>query len=140
MNLFFDPFSPSAFPDLFTLRWVAGLVILVGAILVYNTAQVRYRRYPALLALHEWVFWSIAITWGIVPLLVVIHVPLALILLVTLPGVAVAVYARFFKFPPIIAAANAEIRRRRFVPPPRREERGRPRPTPTGGHRSHRRR
>jgi len=140
MTLLFNPFTPIDYPDLFTLMWVGGLVILVGAILVYNAAQVRYRRYPTILALHEWVFWSIAVTWGIVPLLVVIHVPLALLLLVTLPGMAIAVYARFFKFPPVIAAANDEIRRRRFVPPPRREERGRSRPTPTGGHRAHRRR
>jgi hypothetical protein len=140
MAYLFDPFTPIDYPDLFTLMWVGGLLILVGSILVYNTAQIRYRRYPALLAVHEWVFWSIAITWGIVPLLVVIHVPLALLLLVTLPGMAIAVYARFFKFPPIIAAANSEIRRRRFVPPPRRDEARRPRPTPTGGHRAHRRR
>jgi hypothetical protein len=140
MTLLFDPFTPFEFPDLFTLMWVAGLAILVGSILVYNAAQVRYRRYPALLALHEWLFWSLAVTWGMTPLLVVIHVPLLLILLVVLPGMAVAAWAKFVKFPPIIAAANDEIRRRRFVPPPRRDERSRPRPTPAGGHRSHRRR
>jgi hypothetical protein len=54
----------------------------MGAIAVYVLAQRRYRRYPELVALHEWVFWSIVVTWGIVPLLVVIHVPLLLILLI----------------------------------------------------------
>jgi hypothetical protein len=141
MSLLLDPFTPLAYPDLFTLMWIAGLVILVGSILVYNAAQVQYRRYPALLALHEWLFWSIAVTWGITPLLVVIHVPLLLILIVVIPGMAVAAWAKFIKFPPIIAVANDEIRRRRFVPPPRRDERSRrSRPTPAGGHRSHRRR
>ena len=65
--------------------------------------------------------------WGITPLLAVVHVPLLLILLVLLPGMAIAVYAVFVRFPPQIAAANDEIRRRRFVPPPRRDVRERAR-------------
>ncbi|MDP9270254.1 MAG: hypothetical protein M3P14_04665, partial [Chloroflexota bacterium] len=119
--------------------WVSGLVVLVGSVVVYNVAQNRYRRYPTILALHEWIFWPIAIGWGLTPLLAVIHVPFMLILLVLLPSMGIAIYATFIKFPPLIAAANNEIRRRRFVPPPRRDERERPRPTPAGRRRTHRR-
>ena len=125
MAVLFDPFTPIGFPDLFTLMWAGAIVIVIGAILVYTTAQRRYRRYPAILALHEWIFWAIVVTWGLVPLLAVIHVPLLLILLIVIPGMAVALWATFFKFPPIIAAMNDEIRRQRFVPPPRRTERER---------------
>ena len=138
MNLLFDPFTPLTFPDLFTLMWAGAIVIVLGAIFVYSAAQRRYRRYPQILALHEWVFWSIVVTWGVIPLFVVIHVPLLLLLLIVLPGMAVAAYAAFVKFPPRIAAMNDEIRRRRFVPPPRRGEKSRARPTPSGGHRKHR--
>jgi hypothetical protein len=133
-----DPFTPLNFQDLFTLMWAGAIVIVVGAIFVYVTAQRRYRRYPAILALHEWVFWSIIVTWGLIPLLAVIHVPLLLLLLIVVPGMAVAAYAAFIRFPPVIAAMNDDIRRRRFVPPPRRTERARAKPTPTGGHRKHR--
>ena len=138
MGKLFDPFTPINFGDLFSLMWVGAFVILIGAVIVYNIAQRRYRRYPAILSLHEWIFWSLAATWGIVPLLVVVHVPLALLLLVVVPGIAVAAWAAFIKFPPVIEAANAEIRRQRFVPPPRREVRERPRPTPAGRRRRHR--
>ena len=138
MNLLTDPFTPATFPDLFTLMWVAGIVIAIGAIVVYNLAQRRYRRYPELLALHEWVFWPIIITWGIIPLLVVIGVPFILQLLIVLSGMAIAAHAVFVRFPPRIAAANADIRRRRYVPPPRRTERERPKPTPAGRRRKHR--
>jgi|GEM_PF-3228273 len=138
MGFLFDPFTPFNFPDLFTMMWVGSLLIVVGAIAVYNVAQRRYRRYPAILALHEWVFWAIVVTWGVVPLLVIIHVPLLLILLLVIPGMAVAAWASFIKFPPIIAAANDDIRRRRFVPPPRRTERERAKPTPAGRRRRHR--
>ena len=138
MELLFDPFTPVNYPDLFTLMWVAGVVVGIGAIFVYNAAQRRYRRYPEILSLHEWVFWSIIVTWGVMPLLVVIHVPLVILLLLLLPGLGVAAYATFIRFPERIAAANDEIRRRRFVPPPRREERPRSRPTPAGRRRRHR--
>jgi hypothetical protein len=138
MNVLTDPFTPATFPDLFTLMWVSGLAISIGAIIVYNLAQRRYRRYPELLALHEWIFWPIIVTWGIIPLLVVIGVPLILQLVVVLAGMGIAGWAAFVKFPPRIAAANDGIRRRRYVPPPRRDERGRAKPTPAGRRRRHR--
>ena len=120
MDRLFEPFTPLNFQDLFTLMWMGSVVIIIGSITVYSWAQSRYRRYPAILALHEWVFWSIIVTWGVAPLLVIVHVPLLLLLLVVVPGMAIAAWAAFIKFPPIIAAANDEIRRKRFVPPPRR--------------------
>jgi hypothetical protein len=125
MNVLTDPFTPTTFPDLFTWMWVAGLVISVGAIVVYNMAQRRYRRYPEILALHEWIFWPIIVTWGIIPLLAVIGVPLLFQLAIVLTGMGIAAYAVFVRFPPRIAAANDEIRRQKFVPPPRRQERRR---------------
>ena len=138
MNVLFESFTPISFPDLFTLMWAGSLVILAGTVLVYTTAQRRYRRYPQILSLHEWVFWSLVVTWGIAPLLVVIHVPLLMLLLIVVPGIVVAAWATFLKFPPLIAEMNDEIRRQRFVPPPRRETRERPRPTPAGRRRRHR--
>jgi hypothetical protein len=60
-----------------------------------------------------------------VPLLVIIHVPLLLVLLLVIPGMAIALWARFVKFPPLIAAQNAELRRRRYVPTPRASRRSR---------------
>jgi hypothetical protein len=138
VSLLFDPFTLATFPDLFTLMWVAGIGIAIGSIIVYNVAQRRYRRYPELLALHEWIFWPIVVTWGIIPLLVVIGVPLIFLLLIVLTGMAVAAYGTWVRFPPRIAAANDEIRRRKYVPPPRRDAAQRAKPTPAGRRRKHR--
>ena len=113
MNVLTDPFTPLNYPDLFTLMWVGGILISIGAIVVYNMAQRRYRRYPELLALHEWIFWPIIVTWGVIPLLAVIGVPFILQLAIVLTGMGIAAYAVFVRFPPRIAAANDEIRRRR---------------------------
>ncbi|HEX2844696.1 MAG TPA: hypothetical protein VHP64_05550, partial [Candidatus Limnocylindria bacterium] len=98
MNVLTDPFTPATYPDLFTWMWVAGLVIAIGAIVVYNMAQRRYRRYPEILALHEWVFWPIIVTWGVIPLLVVIGVPLILQLAIVFTGMGIAAYAGFRHF------------------------------------------
>lgn len=125
MGILTDPFTPATFPDLFTWMWVAGLVITVGSIVVYTLAQRRYRRYPEILELHEWIFWPIVIGFGVIPLLVVIGVPLLLLLAIALPAMGIAAYAAFVRFPPKIAAANDEIRRRRFVPPATRRRRRR---------------
>ena len=138
MGILTDPFTPTTFPDLFTWMWVAGLVIATGSIVVYTMAQRRYRRYPVILELHEWVFWPIVIGWGVIPLLAVIGVPLFLLLGIVVPAMAIALYATFIRYPPRIAAANDEIRRRRFVPPPKRSEAQRSKPTPAGRRRSHR--
>ena len=75
--------------------------------------------------------------WCIVPLLVIIHVPLLLILLIVIPGMVIAAYAAFVRFPPLIAESNDEIRRQRYAPP-RRDARERARPTPAGRRRKHR--
>lgn len=138
MSRIFDPFTAVSFGDLFTTMWVGAIVILIGALIVYNVAQRTYARYPAILALHEWLFWAIIVPWLLVPLLVVIHAPLVLLLLLVVPGMGIAAYAAFVRFPPIIEAANVEIRRRRYLPPPRREVRERPKPTPAGRRRRHR--
>jgi len=138
MNVLTDPFTPAPYPDLFTWMWVAGILISIGAIAVYNLAQRRYRRYPELLALHEWVFWPIVTTWGVIPLLAVIGVPLLIQLVIVLTGMGLAAHAVFVRFPARIEAANGEIRRRRFVPPPRRSTPEKSRPTPAGRRRRHR--
>ena len=138
MNVLTDPFTPATYPDLFTWMWVAGIVITIGSIAVYNVALRRYRRYPQILALHEWVFWPIVTTWFVIPLLAVIGVPLLIQLAIVLTGMGIAAHAAFVRFPPRIAAANDEIRCRRFVPPPRRATAERTRPTPAGRRRRHR--
>ena len=138
MEILTDPFTPANFPDLFTWMWVAGIVIAIGAIVVYSVAQRRYRRYPMILELHEWVFWPIVVTWGVVPLLTVIGVPLILLFPLVIAGMGIAAYAVFLRYPPRIAAANDEIRRQKFVPPPRRADDKRSKPTPAGRRRRHR--
>ena len=92
MDILFDALNPTNFANLFTLMWVGAIVICVGASIVYWIAQRRYRRYPAHMAMHEWVYWTVFVAWIVVPLLAVIHVPLFLVLAVVIPGMALAAF------------------------------------------------
>ncbi|HEY7738197.1 MAG TPA: hypothetical protein VIC63_04120 [Candidatus Limnocylindria bacterium] len=139
MDLLFDAFNPTNFANLFTLMWVGAIVICIGATVVYFVAGRRYRRYPAHMAMHEWVYWTILVPWVMVPLFAVVHVPLFLVLVLVIPGMAAAAYGAFWRYPPRIAAANDELRRRRYVPPPRRDVKVRAQPTPAGGRKTHKR-
>jgi len=137
MDRLFDSLTPDNFPDLFTLLWVSALIIVAGSIAIYADSGRRFRRHRVLLSMHEWIFWSVVIPWSLVILLVITHVPFVMVPLVVLPGMAILLWARFVRFPPLIAAANDELRRKRFVPPARVEARGRARPTPAGRRRRH---
>ncbi|HEV7200022.1 MAG TPA: hypothetical protein VGO32_04380 [Candidatus Limnocylindria bacterium] len=139
MDILFDALNPTNFPNMFTLIWVGAIVICIGASIVYWIAQRRYRRYPAHLAMHEWVYWTILVPWIMVPLLAVIHVSLFIVLAIVIPGMAAAAFGAFIRYPPRVAAANNELRRHRYVPPPRRDTRVRAKPTPAGGRKTHKR-
>ena len=67
-----------------------------------------------------------------------VGVPLILQLAIVLTGMGIAAYAVFVRFPERITAANDEIRRRKYVPPPRRADAQRSKPTPAGRRRRHR--
>ncbi len=137
--ILFEGLNPTSFPNLFTLMWVSAIVVIVGGSIVYWIASRRYRRYPAHMALHEWVYWMLLVPWITVPLLAVVHVPLILVLAIVIPGIVMAAYGAFIRYPPRIAAANDQIRRHRYVPPPRRAVAARTKPTPAGGRKTHRR-
>ena len=139
MDVLLNPLNPTNFANLFTLLWVGAIVICIGASIVYWIAQRRYRRYPVHMAMHEWVYWSIFVAWIMVPLLAVIHVPLFVVLVIVIPGMAMAAVGAFLRYPPRIAAANDDLRRHRYVPPPRRDVKTRARPTPAGSRKTHRR-
>lgn len=139
MDALFQPLNPTIFANLFTLLWVGAIVICLGASIVYWIAQRRYRRYPVHMSMHEWVYWSIFVAWIMVPLLAVVHVPLFIVLVIVIPGMAMAAYGAFLRYPPRIAAANDDLRRHRYVPPPRRDVKTRARPTPAGSRKTHRR-
>lgn len=107
-------FSDANFPDLFNATWGAALVLIVVQILIYNALTRRYRRYPPLIAMQEWMLWTGITVFGLLIVGAIFHFSFVFILAFIAGGIGFYVWARFFHWPPIIEAYNEQLRRQRF--------------------------
>jgi hypothetical protein len=100
----FLPFNSVNFHDLFYPTWVASLVLLVVAVILYNVRTRQLRHHPPYLDLYEWLLWTSVIGFGLL-LIEALFVFDFLFVVVTIPiMLGVFVWVRFIHFPPILAA------------------------------------
>jgi hypothetical protein len=111
----FLPFEPSLFPDLFTVTWVAALLLLVVLIVLYNVRTRSLHRHPPFVAMWEWMMWTGLSTFGLVLVGAVFKFEFWLVLLFEIVGLAVLAWVRFVKFPPELAAHEARLARQRYM-------------------------
>jgi hypothetical protein len=115
-SLFRDEgFSPQNFPDLFYPVAVASLVLLVGTVILYNVQTRRLHHHPPLVALQEWLLWTGLAVFGLLFVYCVFKFYFIFVLLTLIIGLAVFIWIRFVRFPPLIAAYNEALRRERFL-------------------------
>ena len=115
-SLFRDEgFSPQNFPDLFYPVAVASLVLLVGTVILYNVQTRRLHHHPPLVALQEWLLWTGLAVFGLLFVYCVFKFYFVFVLLTIIIGLAVFIWIRFVRFPPLIAAYNEALRRERFL-------------------------
>jgi hypothetical protein len=107
-------FDQTSFPDLFNPIWVAAVVLLVAQVVLYNVMTRRYRHYPPLLALQEWMLWTGITTFGLLVVGALFHFSFIFILAILAGGLGFYVWARFVRWPPLIDAYNEQLRRQRF--------------------------
>jgi hypothetical protein len=108
-------FSPQNFPDLFYPVAVASFVLLVAAVILYNVQTRRLHHHPPLLALQEWLLWTGLAVFGLLLVYAIFKFYFIFVLLTVVVGLATFVWVRFVRFPPIIDAYNATLRRERFL-------------------------
>lgn len=108
-------FSPENFPDLAWPVAIASFVLLVAAVILYNVQTRRLHRHPPLVGLQEWLFWTALTVFGLLLVYFVFRFYFIFVVLTIVIGLATFVWIRFFRFPPIIAAYNAQLRRARFM-------------------------
>jgi hypothetical protein len=114
-SLFRDEgFSPQNFPDLFYPVAVASLAFLVGTVILYNVQTRRLHHHPPLVALQEWLLWTGLAVFGLLFVYCVFKFYFIFVLVTLVVGVAVFIWIRFVRFPPLIAAYNEALRRERF--------------------------
>lgn len=111
-SLFLDGgFSPANFADLFYPITIAAIVLLVATVVLYNVMTRRLRRHPVLVNLHEWLFWTGLAVFGLLVVYAIFAFYFAFVLGTIIVGIATMIWIRFFRFPPLIVAYNAVLRR-----------------------------
>jgi O-antigen/teichoic acid export membrane protein len=110
-----DGFSPENFPDLAWPVAVASFVLLVAAVVLYNVQTRRLNRHPPLLAMQEWLFWTALAVFGLLVVYFIFRFYFVFVVVTLVVGLATFVWIRFVRFPPLIDAYNAQLRRARFM-------------------------
>jgi phosphatidylserine synthase len=106
-------FDSKNFPDIFVPIWVAALVLLVGQIVLYNVRTRQLHRHEPLRTMQEWLLWTGIVVFGLVLVATLFRFYFFVILGTLIIGLAVYVWIRFFRFPPLIEAYNQQLRRAR---------------------------
>ena len=108
------PFAPENFSDIFWPITIAAAVFLVGTIVLYNVRSRQLHRHEPLRTLQEWLLWTGLATFGLILVGAVFRFYFLFEFLFIVIGIATFIWVRFFRFPPLIAAYNEQLRRARF--------------------------
>jgi amino acid transporter len=108
-------FSPQNFEDLFYPFAITSFVFLVLTVVLYNVMTRRYHKHPPLVNLWEWLFWAGLAIFGLLLVYAIFKFFFFFVLLTLIVGIGTLVWIRWFRFPPLIAAYNAVLRREMYL-------------------------
>jgi phosphatidylserine synthase len=106
-------FNSHNFPDLWVPLMIAAAVFLVGTIVLYNVRVRQLHRFEVLRNLQEWLLWTGLIFFGLLLVEGIFSFYFLFVLVTIVVGCAVFIWIRVFRFPPLIAAYNEQLRRQR---------------------------
>jgi hypothetical protein len=107
-------FNKENFSDIFDPLWIASLIFLIGTVVLYNVRSRQLHRHEVLRTLQEWLLWTGLSTFGLVLVAAVFNFYFVFVLVFLLIGILTFIWIRFFRFPPMIAVYNEQLRRARF--------------------------
>jgi hypothetical protein len=110
----FLAFDPENFPDLYTPTWVVSLILLTALVVLYNVRTRALHRHPPYLDLWEWLLWSSLALFGLVLTAALFNFELIVLLVVEAIGLAVLLWIRFLRFPPILSAYEVRLAKQRY--------------------------
>ena len=111
----FTAFNSVNFPDLFNPIWITSLVFLVATVGLYLVRTRQLHRHQPYLELYEWILWTGVIFFSLILIGAVFHFDLILILIAIPAGLAILVWVRFVRFPPILAAHESQLAKQRYL-------------------------
>ena len=111
---FFLAFSRTNFPDIYDLTWIASLVLVVIVVVLYNLRTRALRKHQPYVDMWEWILWTSVITLLLVATGALFLFSFFLVLATLISGLAVLVWVRFRRFPPILAAYEQKLAHERY--------------------------
>ena len=110
----FLPFNSFNFRDIFHPTWISAAVLAILLVILYNVRTRQLRAHPPYLEMYEWLLWTGVVLFGLI-LTYSLFVFYFLFVVITIPiGLAVFVWIRFVRYPPILAAYEAKLARQRY--------------------------
>jgi hypothetical protein len=110
----FTRFNTHTFPDLYTPMWVASGALLVVLVVLYNTRTRALHRHPPYLDLWEWLLWTGISLFGLLLVAAVFNFYLIVLLVILVTGLAVMLWVRFVRFPPIFEVYEQRLAKQRY--------------------------
>ena len=110
----FTRFSVHTFPDLYNPLWISSLVLLVVLIVLYNVRTKALHRHAPYLDLWEWLLWTGISLFGLLLVAAVFNFYLIVLLVILFSGLAVMVWVRFIRFPPMFELYEQKMAKQRY--------------------------
>lgn len=111
----FLSFNSANFPDLFWPTVVASLALLALVVALYNVRTRHLRHHPPYLDLYEWLLWTGVISFFLLIVYALFVFDFLFVIVTEVVMVAVFLWIRFVRFPPILAAYERQLARQRYV-------------------------
>ena len=110
----FTRFDVHQFPDLYTPFWVATLGLLVVLVVLYNVRTKALHRHAPYLDMWEWLLWTGITLFGLLLVAAIFDFYLIVLLVILVTGLAVMVWVRFIRFPPLFEIYEQKMAKQRY--------------------------
>ena len=111
---FFTRFSAHTFPDIYTITWVTTIVLLIGLVILYNARTRALHRHAPYLDMYEWLLWTGISLFGLILVAAVFNFYLIVMLVILVTGLAVMVWVRFVRYPPMFEVYEQKLAKQRY--------------------------
>jgi hypothetical protein len=102
------------FPDIYTLTWVSTVILLVGLVILYNVRTRALHRHAPYLDMYEWLLWTGISLFGLILVAAVFNFYLIVLLVILVTGLAVMLWIRFVRFPPLFDVYEQKLAKQRY--------------------------
>jgi membrane protein implicated in regulation of membrane protease activity len=108
------PFTTHTFPDIYTITWVASIVLLAVLVLLYNVRTKALHRHAPYLDMWEWLLWTGISLFGLILVAATFNFYLIVLLVILVTGLAVLLWVRFVRFPPLFEIYEQRMAKQRY--------------------------